>query len=124
MYEVEWTDAAAEDLYLKVSSAVAEELLAVSRDALDLPPSEYGGPLGDRLWRRGVSRQRQKQLDAVTGTLDDFDESRPDAWDYVLVYQVRGLRRSRYRVLAVISNGELAAALNEWPGLDAPPWAD
>ncbi|MEU4739278.1 hypothetical protein AB0G02_02285 [Actinosynnema sp. NPDC023658] len=124
MYDVEWTDAAAEDLYLKAPSDVAEELLAISRDALDLPPSQYGGPLGDKRWRRGVSRQRQKELDAVAGTLHDLDRSGPQACDYILVYQERGVLKSRYRVLAVISNGELAAAVNEYPNLDTPPWID
>ena len=124
VYEVEWTDAAAEDLCLKVPADVARELVAICDDVLDLPPSQYGGPLGDRLWRRGISRQRQKEIDAAAGALDDLGPIGPDPGDYVLIYQERGLVRSRYRVIAVITNGELAAALTEWPGLDNPPWFD
>ncbi|MBB4969169.1 hypothetical protein [Saccharothrix violaceirubra] len=115
MYEVQWSRSAAEDLFVKVTSAaVAEELCEVSRTLLDEPPSKDGGPIPVGFWRRGATRSARPD----TGTAGER------AWDYVLVYRpVRAVRRT-YRVIAVLTNAELAAGLAELEPLDTVPLLD
>jgi len=121
MYDVEWTERAYEDLCVKVKSeAVAQKLIDVSEQALDAPESDDGGQLGPLLWRRGLTPQCRAELDTAD-PLDGPTSTSENAWDFVLVYKRRGFARSGYQVIAVLTNGELAAGLDDLPDLDFPP---
>ncbi|GAA1266195.1 hypothetical protein [Saccharothrix xinjiangensis] len=126
MYRVDWSPAAREDLFAKVSSdEVAAELVAVSRNSFDLPPSADGGPLDGGGWRRGVSPARRVWLDAVEGRGEDLDAPGEHAWDYVLVYDQLGTAsKPHYRVRAVLTNAEVGAGIGHLPALDAVPAFD
>lgn len=118
MYQLEWGPRAAEDLNVKVSSErVVRELVRVAREALDEPPDGDGGQLGPFLWRRGILPRRREELDTAISRGADPPDAGDAAWNYVLVY-VRRVLRPGFKVLAVLTNGELAAGLESLPTLD------
>jgi hypothetical protein len=114
-YEVEWTKHATEDLYAKVTSArVARDLVEVAETALDHHVPEDGGQVEWRLWRRGLTPARRVELDAAEAAGRDDDDGREQSWHYVLVYKRRGWAlhlRHRYKILAILNDGDLIAAL-------------
>ena len=114
-YVVEWSDAAVEDLFARVTNQwVADELMDVARTSLDDHHHPDGGKAPPLYWRRGLSVQRRAMLDAAQSRGEDCDRDHGEQpWDYVLYYrrQPKILGRRRYLVLAVRDNGELLALL-------------
>ncbi|CAL9658720.1 hypothetical protein SUDANB95_06878 [Actinosynnema sp. ALI-1.44] len=122
--DVVWSRAATEDLFVKVSPEVAEELVEVAREILDEPPSKDGGPIIGGWWRRGISRRRRMEIDAAERAGAELDTPGDHAWNYILVYDRLNGPRRRFRVLAVFSAGELGAGINDIPNLDTVPSFD
>jgi hypothetical protein len=126
VYEVEWTHAAAEDLYAKVrSESVAEELVRVAQQELTSSPAvgdKDGGRLGTRFWRRGLTKQGRKELDAAEGRGEDLDFHEEHAWEYVLVYRQISIGIPKFRVIMVVSAGEVAGGISEIPPMEIVPF--
>jgi hypothetical protein len=122
--EVEWHDAAAEDLLVKVGSDVAGELVRIAPLLLTSSPVERGkdgGRLGQFFWRRGLSEQRRNELDSEEKRGEDHDDEGKHSWDFVYVYKASNLPGYDFKVLVVLSNEELGAALDDISSLDYVP---
>jgi hypothetical protein len=109
MYEVRWTHPAVADLHGKVRTDVVRRyLFGVARVALDHRSAGWGGRLDNGLWwRRGVLPQDEADPDGIRGGAVDGGREMP--YEYVLVY-VRSTAAQMprvFRVLGVLTNGEL-----------------
>jgi hypothetical protein len=112
-YEVEWAEAAVEDLFARVKNQwVANELIHVAQSSLDdhYPPD--GGAEPPMYWRRGLTVQRRTMLDAAQSRGEDCDHDE-QPWHYVLYYrrQPRIIGPRGYLVLAVRRDREVLASL-------------
>lgn len=113
MNRTRWTATATEDLLLKVrTEAVRDELLLVASTALDDPPGAFGESLANGLhWRRGVTAESRRALEAAEREGRDLDGDKERPWQFALVYK----RKWRiglvpiWVVLGVVTEAELFA---------------
>jgi hypothetical protein len=112
-YEVEWSEAAVEDLLARVKHQwVADELMYVAQTSLDQHHPPDGGTAPPLYWRRGLTVQQRARFDAAQSRGEDYDHDE-QPWHYVLYYrrQPKIIRRPGYLVLAVRRDRELLAEL-------------
>jgi hypothetical protein len=112
-YEVEWSEAAVEDLLARVKyQRVADELLHVAQTSLDEHRPPDGGTAPPLYWRRGLTVHQRAMLDAAQSRGEECDHDE-QPWYYVLYYrrQPKIIGRRGYLVLAVRRDRELLAAL-------------
>jgi len=73
-YEVEWSEAAVEDLLARVKHQwVADELMYVAQTSLDQHHPPDGGTAPPLYWRRGLTVQQRARLDAAQSRGSDLE---------------------------------------------------